>query len=170
MMIQKKYYIGWRKREFLYEFFYEWLHCRYNILMRWKSCIQILFFLFFIRSLPDQSFSLYKKTICELQSVKCLYSMNYCALSHYPEGHVANKQLDIMHFCWGSFDDKSLSSLLSLVQKSVFPMHVSTNIVNTIWLKVYGYDYGMICFDTRFWYFTQDEENIFQHSKHKGYV
>ena len=29
-------------------------------------------------------------------------------------------------------------------------MHVFTNIVNTIWLKVYGYDYGMICFDTRF--------------------
>ena len=49
-------------------------------------------------------------------------------------------------------------------------MHIFTNIVNTIWLKVYGYDYGMICFDTRFWYFTEDEENIFQHSKHKGYV
>ena len=29
-------------------------------------------------------------------------------------------------------------------------MHVFTNIVNTIGLKVYGYDYGMICFDTRF--------------------
>ena len=29
-------------------------------------------------------------------------------------------------------------------------MHVSTNTVNTKWLKVYGYDYGMICFDTRF--------------------
>ena len=133
-MIQKKYYIGWRKREFLYEFFYEWLHCRYNILMRCNSCIQILFFLFFIRCLPDQSFSLYKKTICELQSVKCLYSMNYCALSHYLKGHVANKQLNIMHFCWGSLDDKSLSSLLSLVQKSVFPMHVSTNIV-----RLYGW-------------------------------
>ena len=40
-------------------------------------------------------------------------------------------------------------------------MHVFTNIVNTIWLKVYGYGYGMICFDTSFWYFTQDEENTF---------
>ena len=28
----------------------------------------------------------------------------------------------------------------------------------------------MICFDTRLWYFTQDEENIFQHSKHNGCV
>ena len=37
-------------------------------------------------------------------------------------------------------------------------MHVSTNLVKTIWLKVYGYDYGMICFDTRFWYFTQDDK------------
>ena len=108
-----------------------------------------------------QSFSLYEKTLCELQSVKFLHSMNYCALSHYLKGHVAIKQLNIMHFCW-SLDDKSS---LSLVQKSVF-----TNIVNTIWLKVYGYDYSMICFNTRFWYFTQDEENIFQHSKHKGYV
>ena len=45
--------------------------------------------------LPDvyqtQGFSLYKKTICELQSVKVLHSMNYCALSHYLKGHVANK-------------------------------------------------------------------------------
>ena len=49
-------------------------------------------------------------------------------------------------------------------------MHVFTNIVNTIWLEVYGYDYGMICFDIRFWYFIEDEENIFQHSKLKGYV
>ena len=40
-------------------------------------------------------------------------------------------------------------------------MHVFTNIVSTIWLKVYGYDYGMICFDTRFWYFTQDEKIFF---------
>ena len=46
-------------------------------------------------------------------------------------------------------------------------MHVFTDIVNTIWLKVYGYDYGMICFDTRFWYFTKDGENIFQHSNIK---
>ena len=38
-----------------------------------------------------QSFSLYEKTICELQSVKFLHSMNYCALSHYLKGHVANK-------------------------------------------------------------------------------
>ena len=46
-----------------------------------------------------QSFSLYKKAICELLSVKFLHSINYCALSHYLKGHVANKQLNIMHFC-----------------------------------------------------------------------
>ena len=75
--------------------------------------------------------------------------MNYCALSHLPKGHETNNQLNIMHFCRRSLDDKSLSSLLEL-RKSVFPMHVyEINIVNTIWLKVYGYDYGMICFDTR---------------------
>ena len=70
-----------------------------------------------------QSFSLYKKTICELHSEKCLHSMNYCALLHYLRGHVTNKQLNSMHFCWRSLDDKSLSSLLEL-RKNVFPMHV----------------------------------------------
>ena len=97
-----------------------------------------------------------------------LHSMNYCALSHYLRGHVTNKQLNIMHFCWRSLDDKSLSSLLEL-RKNVFPMHVYKYCKNYM-LKVYGYDYGMIYFDTRLWYFTQDEENNFQHSKHKGYV
>ena len=88
----------------------------------------------------------------------------------YLKGHETNIQLNLMHFCRRSLDDKSLCSLLEL-RKSVFPMHVyKINIVNTIWLKVYGYDYGMICFDTRLWYFTQDEENSFKHSKHKGYV
>ena len=117
-----------------------------------------------------QSFSLYKKTICELHSEKFLHSMNiyYCALSHYLKRHVTNKQLNIMHFCWRSLDDKSLSSLLEL-RKNVFPMHVYKYCKNYM-LKVYGYDYGMIYFDTRLWYFTQDEENNFQHSKHKGYV
>ena len=43
--------------------------------------------------------------------------MNYCALPHYLEGHVANKQLNIMHFCGGSLDDKSLSSLLESCTK-----------------------------------------------------
>ena len=60
-----------------------------------------MFFLFrdemFTR--PKVLVCLYKKTICELQSVKFLHSMNYCALSHYVKGDVANKQLDIMHFC-----------------------------------------------------------------------
>ena len=44
-------------------------------------------------------------------------------------------------------------------------MHVSTNIVNTKWLKVYGYEYGMICFDTRFWSFTQHKENSLSHDQ-----
>ena len=76
-----------------------------------------------------------------------------------------------MHFCWRSLDDKSLSSLLeSCTKKCISYACLYNYIVNTIWLKVYGYDYGMICFDTRFWYFTEDEENIFQHSKYKRYV
>ena len=58
-----------------------------------------------------------------------------------------------MHFCWRSLDDKSLSSLLEL-RKNVFPMHVYKYCKNYM-LKVYGYDYGTICFDTRLWYFTQ---------------
>ena len=40
-------------------------------------------------------------------------------------------------------------------------MYGSTNIIYIIWLKVYGYDHDMICFDSWFWYFTQDKENIF---------
>ena len=56
-----------------------------------------------------------------------------------------------MHFCLKEALMIRVSALCySLVQKAVFPMHVSTNLANTIWLKVYGYDYGMICFDTRF--------------------
>ena len=49
---------------------------------------------------PKVLVCLYKKTICELQSVKFLHSMSYCALSpNYLKGDVVNKQLDIMHFC-----------------------------------------------------------------------
>ena len=54
----------------------------------------------FYQMFTSPKFLVYKKkTICELQSVKFLYSMNYCALPHYLEGHVVNKQLNIMHFC-----------------------------------------------------------------------
>ena len=151
-MIQKKTYNGWRKRVSIW-IFYEWLH-RIQ-----KFCSS-----YFLSDVyQTQSFSLYKKTICELHSEKFLHSMNiyYCALSHYLKRHVTNKQLNIMHFCWRSLDDKSLSSLLESCTKSLFPMYGSTNIINTIWLKVYGYDHGMICFDSWFWYFTQDKENIF---------
>ena len=126
--------------------------------MRHNGWIKVLFFLF-----RDQMFTRPKVLVCiKRQFVNyTLHSMNYCALSHYLRGHVTNKQLNIMHFCWRSLDDKSLSSLLESCTKSLFPMYGSTNIINIIWLKVYGYDHGMICFDSWFWYFTQDKENIF---------
>ena len=107
-MIQKKTYNGWRKRVSIW-IFYEWLH-RIQ-----KFCSS-----YFLSDVyQTQSFSLYKKTICELHSEKFLHSMNiyYCALSHYLKRHVTNKQLNIMHFCWRSLDDKSLSSLLESCTK-----------------------------------------------------
>ena len=123
-----------------------------------------------------QMFTRPKVLVCIKRQFVNYTLKNFCivwivALCHiYLKGHETNNQLNIMHFCQRSLDDKSLSSLLEL-RKSVFPMHVyEINIVNTIWLKVYGYDSGMTCFDTRLWYFTWDEENSFKHSKHKGYV
>ena len=56
-----------------------------------NSCIKILFFKFRDQMFTKVFVCLYKKTICELQSVKFLHSMNYCALSHYLKGDVANK-------------------------------------------------------------------------------
>ena len=50
IMIQKKTSFVWIFMNYL------WLHCRYSILMRCNSCTEILFFLFFIRCLPDPKF------------------------------------------------------------------------------------------------------------------
>ena len=110
-----------------------------------------------------------------------------CACVPYPMGHV-NAYAQIWAFVT-SHKSHGLNTRFWLVEiksaalwlvrtyrghihywEKVYFLCMSANIVNTLWLKVYGYDYGMICFDTRLWYFTQDEGNIFQHSKHKGCV
>ena len=47
IMIDIENNLYWLKKEIVSVWiFYEWLHCRYSILMRCNSCIKILFFLF----------------------------------------------------------------------------------------------------------------------------
>ena len=139
-MIQKKTYNGWRKRVSVW-IFYEWLH-RIQ-----KFCSS-----YFLSDVyQTQSFSLYRKTICELHSEKFLHSMNiyYCALSHYLKRHVTNKQLNIMHFCWRSLDDKSLSSLLEKKKKK-YISYACLQILQ----KLYAESVGLWLWHDLFWYKT----------------
>ena len=114
IMIQKKTYIGWRKREFLNEFFYEWLYCRYSILMRCNISIKILFFLFFY-----QTFTRPKVLVCIIRQFVNYALKNFCIVWINVLSHIIKKDV------WqkAAEHDKSLSSLLEL-RKSVFPMHV----------------------------------------------
>ena len=101
------------EREFLYEFFM-------NGYIVYKNSVLPIFYQMFTRP---------KVLVCIIRQFVNYALKNFCivwinVLSHiYQKGHVTNEQLNIMHFCWRSLDDKSLSSLLEL-RKSVFPMHV----------------------------------------------
>ena len=92
--------------------------------MRCNGCTKILFFLFFY-----QMFTRPKVLVCIKRQFVNYTLKIFCivwivALCHiYLKGHETNNQLNIMHFCRRSLNDKSLSSLLEL-RKSVFPMHV----------------------------------------------